>query len=102
MPTLARTKTSLPSSVNGLLEHLHDPVGDVGGLDALAAVLEQDRELVAAEPGGGVGRAQARSSAGRRPRSSSWSPAAWPRESLIVLKSSRSMNSTAIGLPSRS
>ena len=42
-----------------LLEHLHHAVGDVDGLDAFAAVLQQDRELVAAQPRGGVGRAQA-------------------------------------------
>ena len=33
-------------------------LGHVGGLDALAPVLEQDRELVAAQPGRGVGGAQ--------------------------------------------
>ena len=38
-----------------LLEHLHDPVGDVRSLDALPAVLQQDRELVPTQPGGGVG-----------------------------------------------
>ena len=42
-----------------LVEHREDPLGDVGGRHAfLAAVLQQDRELVAAEPRGGVRRAQ--------------------------------------------
>ena len=41
-----------------LLEHLHDALGHVGRLHAFLAVLQQDRELVAAEAGGGVGRTQ--------------------------------------------
>ena len=48
----------LALEVERLLQHLHDPVGDVRGPDALPAVLEQDRELVAAQPGRRVGRAE--------------------------------------------
>ena len=63
----------------------------------VAAVLEKDRELVAAEPRRRVRRSQT----GPQPFPTSpsrRSPAAWPRESFIVLKSSRSMNSTDDGL----
>ena len=48
----------LPLQQERVLEHLHDPIGDVGRLDALAAVLQQDRELVAAQAGRGVGGAK--------------------------------------------
>ena len=64
-------------------------------------VLEQDGELVAAEAGRGVAGADAARPAARRPRRSRSSPAAWPRLSLTVLKSSRSMKRTASPLRSR-
>ena len=63
--------------------------------------VEQDCELVAAEAGDRVGRPNRRSSR----RATSWStvsPAAWPRLSLTVLKSSRSMNMTPTDGPPRS
>ena len=65
MPMLARAKTSRPRMRNGLGERLQDAVGD--GLGDLAALelLEQDRELVAAEPGRGVAAAQAGAQAAR-------------------------------------
>ena len=66
----------------------------------LVDVLADDDELVAAEPRDGVGRPhgvhQPRPSA-----VSSASPAACPKRSLTRLKSSRSMNSTPVGAPSR-
>ena len=61
----------------------------------VAQVLEQDGELVAAEPGGGVAGPAGRTGAARPTATRSSSPAAWPRLSLTVLKSSRSRNSTA-------
>ena len=73
---------------------LEQPAGDVGAVVVVVDVLEQDRELVAAETGDGV--AVAAGTPRSRPvisRSRS-SPAAWPRLSLTVLKSSRSMKST--------
>ena len=49
----------LAFQAEGRFERLHHAVGDVDGLDAVAPVLEQDRELVPTQPGGGVGGAQA-------------------------------------------
>ena len=62
---------------------------------SVVEVLEQDGELVAAEAGRGVGRAQAPPASRSVTATSSSSPAAWPRLSLTVLKLSRSRNSTA-------
>ena len=80
--------------VNGARQRRADPLGD---LDASVAPprtsTSEDRELVAAEAGGGVaGRTQVMSRSATATSSSS--PTAWPRLSLTVLKSSRSMNST--------
>ena len=53
MPTLAPMKTSRPATRNGSLIDGDDPLADHGrGLDR--RVVQQRRELVAAEPGGGV------------------------------------------------
>ncbi len=62
-------------------------------------LLDQDGELVAAEAGDRVGRAQASFEARGQPPDRSSSPARWPSESLIVLKSSMSMKRTPTGLP---
>ena len=50
----------LPVELERRVQRLEDPVGDVGRTDALATVLEQDRELVATEAGRRVRRAEAR------------------------------------------
>ena len=50
----------LPVELERSVQRLEDPNGDVGRTDALATVLEQDRELVATEPGRRVRRAEAR------------------------------------------
>ena len=85
-------------------QSLEQPVGDRLAFAIVVAAFDQDAELVAAEPRRGVAW-RARTSAIRiaTARSSS-SPLEWPRLSLIVLKSSRSRNSTATGMavPSRS
>jgi hypothetical protein len=67
----------------------------LGALD----VLEQHGELVATEPGGGVGRTERREQPLADLAETS-SPTGCPRLSLIVLKSSRSMNMTPIGVRS--
>ena len=59
MPRLQPTNSSLPSSRSGARERFEDPLGGVGGVLCAADVLEQDGELVAAEAGGGVARADA-------------------------------------------
>ena len=101
MPIEARDEDLLALELERTLERREDPRGDLGRVDPVPAILEQDRELVAAEPGGGVRLAE-RSSCSRSPTSPSIrSPAAWPSESLIVLKSSRSMNRTETGRLSR-
>ena len=95
----------------GRSERLLDAVGDGGGLADCAQVIEEDGELVAAEPGQGH-RVVARFGAGCRcgcrwrsgrsaaeRRAAIWmmrsSPAWWPRLSLTSLKRSRSMKRTA-------
>ena len=66
---------------------------DLGALD----VLEEDRELVAAEPPGSVARPDERRGCGRRSICSARSPLACPKRSLRCLKWSRSMNRTRPG-----
>ncbi len=83
-----------------LLEQAGDPAGDGARARLAVDVLAQDRELVAAEPGDRVGRAQ-RVAQARRDVAQQRSPAAWPKESLMSLKRSRSTNSTATPPPSR-
>ena len=50
----------LPVELERSVQRLEDPNGDVGRTDALATVLEQDRELVATEAGRRVRRPEAR------------------------------------------
>ena len=95
MPIEAATTSSRPSSWNGVAAASQHALGDHGRLAGVADVVEQDGELVAAEPGDGVAGAQRRTPAGARPRRSSRSPTWWPSESLTSLKRSRSRNSTA-------
>ena len=57
---LAPANTSLPAIVNGCRSGSRIALGDRDRLARSAGVLEQHRELVAAEPGGGVAVAQAR------------------------------------------
>ena len=59
MPTARPDEDLLAVERERRLERLHDPIGDVGGRHAVAAVLEEDRELVPAEARGRVGRTQA-------------------------------------------
>ena len=93
MPTLAATTTSLPPSMTGA-QRLGDALGDLDGAARVRRVLEQDRELVAAQAGGGVAGADAAVRAAARPREQLVA-GAWPSLSLIVLNSSRSRNRTA-------
>ena len=96
MPMLARTdQRAVPVDLEGLGDGRQQPVGDAAGDAQVRAVLEQHRELVAAQPRRRVAAAQASRGCARRPRISSSSPASWPSVSLTVLKSSRSRNSTA-------
>ena len=59
MPRLARIASWLSSISIGARERLEDPLGGLGGGLHVLDVLEQDRELVAAEPGRRVGGAHA-------------------------------------------
>ena len=59
MPMLAEVKTSRPPMENGALERLLDAERDRVGLVRVADVVQQDRELVAAEPGERVALPQA-------------------------------------------
>ena len=54
------TRSACRSSSSGSAERVEDPLGGLDRRLQIVDVLEQDRELVAAEPGGGVGRADAR------------------------------------------
>ena len=92
---LAPTSTGTPAIVEGRLDRLEQPLGDRLREADVGDVHEQDAELVAAEARGEVGRAEAVADPRRRPSTSSSSPAAWPRLSLTVLKSSRSRKSAA-------
>ena len=79
---------------------LGDALGDERGLLVAVQALEQEGELVAAEAGDGVHRAQHRAEAlGETTRSRS--PAPCPSVSLISLKPSTSRNSTTTGAPVR-
>ena len=70
---------------------------DLGRVD----VLEQQRELVAAEPGDGVALPHAARVSRWATSISTASPAAWPNRSLTGLKPSRSTNSSAMRVPRR-
>ena len=59
MPRLQRSAISLWPATQRHGERLEDPLGGVGRLLAVLDVLEQHRELVAAEARGGVGAADA-------------------------------------------
>ena len=75
---------------------VEQPLGRRRSRDRCHRVLEQDRELVAAETGrrvAGAGTLRMRSAT----IFSSWSPTAWPSASLTDLKSSRSTNNTTTG-----
>ena len=60
MPRLRADEQLLALEQQRLRERLEDPLGGVGGVLRAADVLEQDRELVAAEARGGVAGADAR------------------------------------------
>ena len=68
MPMLQRSDSSLCPTRQRHGQRLEDALGRVGGLLGALDVLEQDRELVAAEAGGGVAGADARRRAAARPR----------------------------------
>ena len=51
MPTLARSATSTPPTASGGTQGDRDPIGDLVGVRGIGDVLEQERELVAAEAG---------------------------------------------------
>ena len=95
MPMLTAATSSVASERDRRAQRRRSAVGRLGDVLArLADVLEQHRELVAAEPRDGVAAAQRCRAAARRPRAAARRRRAWPRLSLTVLKSSRSMNST--------
>ena len=71
-----------------------DPVDDAADGLGVERAAEQDGELVAAEAGSGVGRAQAAAQRVAIVRSTA-SPTSWPYSSLTGLKPSRSRYSTA-------
>ncbi len=101
MPTLARMNTSLPSSANGT-----SSICMIRSATSAAWMPSppSSRRIANSSPPSRAAVSAARSTFFSR--SPTWSrspsPAACPRESLIVLKSSMSMNSTATGLRSRS
>ena len=66
MPMLADVNTSRPAIANGALERVLDAAGDRVGLVVVVEVVQEDRELVAAEPRERVALAQARFEAARR------------------------------------
>ena len=94
MPTLAATRTVMPSIENGGVQRLADGFGEHLGV-VLLDVQDEDGELVAAEPGEQavlVRQALVQRVATCRSKSS---PAWWPSESLTSLKRSRSSSSSA-------
>ena len=86
----ARSSPGRTGSASAARMPLGEPLWTSAGV---GHVLDQDGELVAAEPGRGVTGRRPPASA-RRPRRSSASPAACPEVSLTTLKSSRSSMST--------
>ena len=58
IPIDAPMNSSRPSIRNGSLQAVQDALGDDGRLARVADVVEQERELVAAQPGDGVVRAE--------------------------------------------
>ena len=95
MPTLAVTTSSLPLDVERLAEGGLRAARDLLGLVARQDSVEQDRELVAADPGHGVAGTERSTVRRRAVATSSWSPTAWLKPSLTTLKRSRSRNRTA-------
>ncbi len=59
MPTLAPTRSRRPATANGVVEERDDLAGQVLGNGGRAGLVEQDGELVTADPGHGVGRPEA-------------------------------------------
>jgi hypothetical protein len=97
IPTLAWILASLPMTENVVFSL--SPIRLRRVLrSAHVGVLEQDGELVAAEPGGHVARADLPTEAVGHLHSSS-SPGAWPQLSLMFLKWSRSRKRTAWVVP---
>ena len=96
MPMLAPRATDVaPPSVDRLARAAARSLGDRRPRPGVADVLEQDRELVAAEPGRPCRRAGARRAQPlARPPRAAGRPRRARGVSLTVLKSSRSMNST--------
>ena len=101
MPTLAVAETRNDVEHDRFLQRRDDALGDLDRVVGVGERVHQHRELVAAEPGRGVARAQAARRVARSRSASSASPAECPRLSFTVLKSSRSMNSTASCPPLR-
>ncbi len=87
---LAETFTSCPASDNRLRDRTEQAAREqLAGL-GVGQVEQQRDELVAPQARDAVTLAQRRLHA-RRDHRSNWSPAWWPRVSLIALKPSRSM-----------
>ena len=79
-----RPTSSRPSTIERSAEAVEDPLGDRDRLALVGDVLEQDRELVAAQAGDACPRRARIAAAARRPSRSTASPAAWPSVSLTL------------------
>ena len=84
-----------PRQRDRLVQRRDDALGELDRLADVGDVFAHDHELVAAEAGDGVGRADRAWRAGCATSTSSWSPTTWPRPSFTSLKRSRSRKSTA-------
>ena len=92
---LAVTETgaaAIRRQVDRLAQHVENALGDElrAGVEIMR-ISSSDDEFVAAEPSDGVAARGARRTDARATICRSSSPAAWPQESLICLKPSRSM-----------
>ena len=95
IPIDAPMNSSRPSSRNGACRLCRTRSAMIVASRALADVVEQQRELVAAEAGDGVVGPQRRLEPARDRLAAAGRRRAWPSESLTTLKRSRSRNSTA-------
>ena len=93
--------TDPEARVNGSANAADDPLGDRLHRGGIRDVLDQQRELITAQPRRHVGVAARPRTAAVPAATSSSSPTLWPIVSLTTLKSSRSTNSTPAVVPSR-
>ena len=95
IPIDAPMNSSRPSSRNGACRLCRTRSAMIVASRGLADVVEQQRELVAAQAGDGVVGPQRRLEPLRDRLAAAGRRRAWPSESLMTLKRSRSRNSTA-------